>query len=115
MAITSTSRAPRYHFIFSVVGFVIAIVWIFTFANELVSLLKAFAVMFGLSDSILGLTLLAWGNYIGDFVPNTTMAYTGSPRAGFSGCFCSPLFNTLFGIGLPFTIQILCGGAPVCD
>ena len=96
MGITTTSKAPKYHFIFSFVGFVIAIVWIFTIANELVSLLKVFWVMCGLSDSILGLTLLAWGNSIGDFVPDTTLAQRGSQRAGFSACFGGPLFNTLF-------------------
>ena len=115
---TSTSNAPKYHFVFCIVGFAIAIVWIFIIANELVSLLKAFGVMFGLSDIVLGLTLLAWGNSIGDFVPDATMAMKGFPRAGFSACFGGPLFNTLLGIGIPFTIRILHSGAPIslsCD
>ena len=83
---------------------------VYIIANELVSLLKAFGVMFGLSDAILGLTVLAWGNSIGDMIADTSMAKRGAPRVGYSACFGGPLFNLLIGIGLPFTIQILQGG-----
>lgn len=107
---TSRSTAPKYHSMFAFAGFVISIVWIYIIANEVVSLLKAFGVMFGLSDAILGLTVLAWGNSIGDMIADTSMARRGSPRAGFSAAFGGPLFNLLLGIGLPFTIQILRGG-----
>jgi len=107
---TSRSSQPKYHSVFAFAGFVISIVWIYIIANEVVSLLKAFGVMFGLSDAILGLTVLAWGNSIGDFIADTSMARRGSPRAGFSAAFGGPLFNLLIGIGLPFTIQILRGG-----
>ena len=107
---TSRSAQPRYHNVFAFVGFVISIVWIYIIANELVSLLKAFGVMFGLSDAILGLTVLAWGNSIGDMIADTSMAKRGAPRVGYSACFGGPLFNLLIGIGLPFTIEILQGG-----
>jgi len=113
VAFTSRSTPPRYHFLFAFAGFVISIVWIYIIANEVVSLLKAFGVMFGLSDAILGLTVLAWGNSIGDMIADTSMARRGSPRAGFSACFGGPLFNLLIGIGLPFTIQIIRGGATI--
>merc|ERR1712098_834624 len=107
---TSRSSPPVYHKIFAFIGFVISIVWIYVIANELVSLLKAFGVMFGLSDAILGLTVLAWGNSIGDMIADTSMAKRGAPRVGYSACFGGPLFNLLVGIGLPFTIEILQGG-----
>ena len=53
--------------------------------------------MFGLSDAILGLTVLAWGNSIGDLIADTAMAKRGHPRTGFSACFGGPLFNLLLG------------------
>ena len=52
---TSRSSPPVYHKIFAFIGFVISIVWIYMIANELVSVLRAFGVMFGLSDAILGI------------------------------------------------------------
>ena len=109
-----TSRSthpPIYHKVFAFIGFIISIVWIYIIANELVSLLRAFGVMFGLSDAILGLTVLAWGNSIGDMIADTSMAKRGSPRVGFSACFGGPLFNLLLGIGIPFTIQMITNGA----
>ena len=85
-------------------GFVISVGWIYLIANEIVSLLKAFGIFFGVSDAILGLTVLAWGNSIGDLVADIAIAKQGYPRMGFSACFGGPLFNLLLGIGLPFTI-----------
>jgi len=48
VALTSRSTPPPYHTAFAFAGFVIAIVWIYAIANELVTL--AFGVMFGLTD-----------------------------------------------------------------
>ena len=82
----------------------IAVGWIYLIANEIVSLLKAFGVFFGLSDAILGLTILSWGNSIADLVADVAIARNGYPRMGFSACFGGPLFNLLLGIGIPFTL-----------
>ena len=111
---TSRSTPPVYHKVFAFIGFIISIVWIYIIANELVSLLRAFGVMFGLSDAILGLTVLAWGNSIGDLIADTSMARRGAPRVGFSACFGGPLFNLLLGIGIPFTIEMIhTGGSSI--
>ncbi|CAG2176767.1 unnamed protein product, partial [Oppiella nova] len=56
-----------------------------------------------LSDAILGLTILAWGNSLGDL----SMARHGYPGIGISACFGGPLLNLLMGLGLPYTILLV--------
>merc|ERR1712156_337302 len=106
-------KPPKYQPALAFLGFVISVGWIYLIANEIVSLLKAFGIFFGVSDAILGLTVLAWGNSIGDLVADIAIAKQGYPRMGFSAAFGGPLFNMLLGIGLPFTIQILGSGKNV--
>ncbi|KAJ8380362.1 hypothetical protein SKAU_G00011400 [Synaphobranchus kaupii] len=62
---TTNEQPPRYHFIFSLLGFIVSATWISTAASEVVSLLRTVGVVFSLSNTVLGLTLLAWGNSIG--------------------------------------------------
>lgn len=61
-------------------GFLVAIVWIYLIANEIVALIKLWGVLMGLSDAILGLTVLAWGNSIADLVADLSIAKQGKPR-----------------------------------
>ena len=46
------------------VGFVVAIAWIYIVANEVVSLLKALGVLLNIHPALVGLTALAWGDSI---------------------------------------------------
>lgn len=108
VAITSHSKqSPSYHILFAYFGFIIAISWIYTIANEVVSLLKAIGVIFNLSQFMLGLTFLAWGNSIGDFISNLTVAGNGFPRMAISACFGGPVLNMLLGIGIPYTFLLV--------
>ncbi|CAG5125829.1 unnamed protein product, partial [Candidula unifasciata] len=107
---SKTDERPVYHTAFAFLGFVVAVIWIYSIANEIVNILQAFGVVLDLSDAILGLTLLAWGNSIGDLIADTTMARQGYPRMGISACFGGPLFNLLLGLGIPFTIACFNNG-----
>ncbi|XP_074643328.1 mitochondrial sodium/calcium exchanger protein-like isoform X2 [Tubulanus polymorphus] len=95
---------PKYHWVFAYAGFFVSVIWIYSIANEIVNLLQMFGVVFSISNAILGLTLLAWGNSVGDMIANTATARLGFPRMAISACFGGPLFNMLMGIGIPFTI-----------
>jgi sodium/potassium/calcium exchanger 6 len=56
---TSAEKAPRWYWMLSFGGFVIALNWIFLLANEMVGLLQALGTIFSISDAIMGLTIFA--------------------------------------------------------
>lgn len=84
----------------ALLGFVVAISWIACIATEVVSLLKTLGVILNISDSLLGLTVFAVGNSLGDLVADITVARLGYPVMALSACFGGPMLNVLLGIGL---------------
>ena len=97
---TTPSHAPKYRYLLCFFGFIVSIAWISTIANEVVGVLKAFGVILGISDAILGLTIFAVGNSLGDLVADITVARLGYPVMALSACFGGPMLNILLGIGL---------------
>lgn len=63
----------------SLYGFFIAATWIDTIADALVGLLQFLGTISRIPASILGLTVLAWGNSMGDLSANLAMARKGMP------------------------------------
>lgn len=51
--------------LFAFLGFLTSALWINAAATEVVNILRSLGVVFRLSNTVLGLTLLAWGNSIG--------------------------------------------------
>ena len=86
--------------IVSVISFVMSVFWIWLFANIMIDLLKVLGLLTGLPTTLLGLTVLAWGNSIGDFMANTAIAKKGFIEMALTGCYAAPLFNILLGLGI---------------
>lgn len=110
---SSEETPPRFYGAFCFAGFMVAITWIFLVANEVVGILQAFGMIFGVSDAILGLTIFAMGNSLGDLVANITIARMGFPRMAFSACFGGPLLNMLLGVGISGTYMTVKTGTPI--
>ncbi|KAL4646495.1 sodium/potassium/calcium exchanger 6, mitochondrial isoform X1 [Arapaima gigas] len=103
---STDDQPPRYHFLFALLGFLVSAMWINTAASEVVSLLRTLGVVSRLSNTVLGLTLLAWGNSIGDCFSDITIARQGYPRMAISACFGGIIFNMVFGVGLGCLLQM---------
>ena len=86
-------------------AFVCSIAWISMLAQELLSCLSTLGHIMGLSPAIMGVTVLAWGNSIGDLVADVALARSGEPLVALAGCIAGPLFNMLIGLGLSLVIK----------
>lgn len=115
--LTSTfEKPPPYHWVFAYFGFTVSMLWVYLNATYVVNLVNDLGYCFSLSDTILGLTILSWGNCIGgkrifyvlytftfnyicklnfhlDLVSNLSMARQGFPRMGLSACFGGSLLS----------------------
>jgi len=83
-------------------GFIMAATWIDFIADRLVALLDFIGIVLHIPGSIMGLTVLAWGNSVGDLSANLTMARKGLANMAMTACFAGPVFNILLGLGLGF-------------
>ncbi|KAF1355219.1 Sodium/calcium exchanger protein-domain-containing protein [Delphinella strobiligena] len=97
---TTTHRPKAYETILSLAGFAVAIGWISSIASQVVAVLKALAVILNMSHAVMGLTIFAVGNSLGDLVADVTVAKLGYPVMALSACFGGPMLNILLGIGL---------------
>lgn len=84
-------------------GFIIAATWIDFVADHLVYLLDFMGIVLHIPGQIMGLTVLAWGNSMGDLSANMTMARKGLANMAMTACFAGPVFNILIGLGLGFS------------
>nr|XP_043634635.1 cation/calcium exchanger 1-like [Erigeron canadensis] len=105
---TSSTMAPqKCLIIWYASGFLMSVTWTYITAEELVSLLQSLGTIIGIKPSILGLTVLAWGNSLGDLTANVAMAIHDGPdgaQIAIAGCFAGPVFNIYMGLGFSFVI-----------
>ncbi len=79
------------------VNFVMAVCWIYALAREAVAVIAMIGTVSQLSNTLLGLTVLAWANSLGDLVNDITIARHGYPRMAISACLGGPVFSEFSG------------------
>jgi len=110
---TPLNKGPRRGMIvFAIFAFILSIVWIWFIANILIDLLGVLGLILGFKPSFLGITMLAWGNSVGDMMANSAVAKKGFARMALTGCFAGPLFNLLIGLGMSLVIKRINGQPP---
>lgn len=77
-----------------------SILWIYMLANIIVDVLIVFELISGISAALLGLTVLSWGNSVGDLVASIAISKKGLGEMALTGCIAGPVFNLLLGLGL---------------
>ncbi|EDS37108.1 sodium/potassium/calcium exchanger 6 [Culex quinquefasciatus] len=102
-----TDRPPVYHLAYAALAFAGSIQVIYVVAQEVVSLLVTIGLVLNLSKSMLGLSVLAWGNSIGDLFSNITLAKRGYGRMAFAASFGGPFFNLCLGLGITMILKAL--------
>ena len=96
----SPDTPPAYYFLFTIVSFLTSVLWIYTIANEVVGVLTTLGFykyisflqlnLFGtgflwqIDSAIMGLTFLAWGNSVSDFVADVSLTKLGKQRTAVS-------------------------------
>uniref|UniRef100_A0A8R1DID6 Sodium/calcium exchanger membrane region domain-containing protein n=1 Tax=Caenorhabditis japonica TaxID=281687 RepID=A0A8R1DID6_CAEJA len=103
------TEQKKYREVYSYLGFLMSIAWIYVTSSEIVNVITMIGVATGISQEILGLTIMAWSNCIGDVVSDVAVVKQGFPKMAMAAAIGGPLFNLLVGFGLPFTIACLQG------
>lgn len=93
-----------------VLAFLGSVAWLYLVADEAVAVLQTLGIMWDLGTAILGLTVLAIGNSIGDLAANLAVARgnsTEGPATAVASCFGSPLLNFMLGLGVALLVACL--------
>jgi len=104
---TSSDEPPKFLMLFVVLGFVGATIWMYIFATEIIALVRAVGRIVGLSDSIMGLILVAWATSVVDVVSNYIVSKQGYTDMAVGACFGAPTYALLLGVGLSVTYKNL--------
>uniref|UniRef100_A0A1I8AG63 Na_Ca_ex domain-containing protein n=1 Tax=Steinernema glaseri TaxID=37863 RepID=A0A1I8AG63_9BILA len=114
--LTEFDKTPKYYKQFACyAGFVLSVAWIYMVSSEVVDVVNMIGIMSGISHEVLGLTILAWSNSIGDLIADISVARQGFPRMAISAAIGGPCFNLLIGFGFPFLIACAQGKEVIID
>ena len=91
----------------SAIAFVMSVVWISFASNCIIDLLRLMGLITGLPTATLALTILSWGNCLGDLTADVAMTKKGFGEMAITGALAGPIFNILIANGLSMTLTLL--------
>ncbi|KAI3641166.1 hypothetical protein MIR68_000772 [Amoeboaphelidium protococcarum] len=97
-------RYREYYPYLAFVGFVSGLMWIYLLSAEIVSVLKILGKLMGVSEGILGVTVFAFGNCVGDFATDVMIARLFYPQMAIGAAWGSPIVNVYITVGLAATV-----------
>jgi len=100
---SDSKSMPRWHALLLAISLLATIAWFNILANECVAVLETFGLIFHISPSTLGITVLAWGNCVGDLVADTALARQGKSKMAVAGVFGSLIFSDARSLGVALT------------
>eukprot|EP00939_MAST-03C_sp_MAST-3C-sp1_P001851 g1851.t1 len=100
---------PLFITFFLALGFLMSILWIYLIANEIVSVLECLGFQLSISETALGLTVLAWANSAPDTISIAAIAREGKVQMAIGGVYAGRMFDTAMGLGLGMFISALQG------
>ncbi|CAL4942007.1 unnamed protein product [Urochloa decumbens] len=112
--LTTDTSAPPTRFLAAWVGggFAMSVAWAYVIAGEVLSLLVSAGAVMDADAAALGVTVLAWGNSLGDLIANVAVASRGGPggaQVAVAGCYGGPVFNVLVGLGMSMLLSCWAG------
>lgn len=104
---TSWTGPPRFFPLHVFYSFCTSILWIYATSSELLACLSSTGSQLGISHTVMGILVLAWGNSFGDLVADVAIAKNGSFETAVSAIFSGPVQNVLLTIGAGFLIATI--------
>ncbi len=101
----TTGMPLKYGIGVAIYGFLIAATWIDVISEHLVNTLELIGVLLRIPSPVMGMTILAWGNSVGDWTTNGALAQRGLADMSMAACFAGPSFNLLVGLGFGLLTQ----------
>ena len=99
----------------AIMAFVQSIMWISFASNTIMDLLQIFGFITTLPEALLALTVVSWGNCLGDMAADVAMTKKGFGEMAITGCVAGPIFNVLVGLGLSFTLNLAKSKDPLSE
>ena len=101
--------------LYSILSFVISICWVKFTSDNIVEIIQLFNYITGLPKTFLGMTILAWGNSLGDTAADVELTKKGLGEMAVTGTQAGAVFNVLIGLGLGLTLKFMTSEATYVD